>query len=149
MTKENPEIVAYSTFVRDLTESKISDVQIYDYGKEVDITYKTSDGALRAARSPTGSDSDELLSYTLKSKEVPFTIHAEEYSSGGSSFEWVNLISFSFFLVPLLMLIVILRQSKTIRDMAESLVGMTKLQKAEVAADRPSLDPLSVEPPAV
>lgn len=131
MADENPEIVTYSTFVRDLTESKIFEVNIFDYGREIDLTYETVDGATRATKGPFGLDDDDLLSFTLKSQEVSFTVHAEEYSSGASSFDWMHLSSFIFFLIPVLMLLVILRQSKTIRSLGDALVRASNQPKAE------------------
>ncbi len=135
MAEENPEIVSYSTFVRDLTDAKISEVNIFDYGREVDLTYETLEGATRATKGPIGLDDDDLLSFTLKSQEVPFTVHAEKYSTGTSPFDWMNLSSFIFFLIPVLMLLVILRQSKTIRSLADALVQASKPPKAEQDVD--------------
>jgi hypothetical protein len=133
-TSETPEIVTYSTFVRDLTESKVSDVSIYSYGGEVDLTYLTNDGVLRGAKGSIGLDEDALLSSTLASKDVPFTIHSAEYSGSGWSWDWaMNIGSFAFFLIPILMLIVISRQSQTIKSLGEALVQAAKKQEAEQA----------------
>ncbi|MDA7519508.1 hypothetical protein N8522_05930 [Akkermansiaceae bacterium] len=130
MADETPEIVTCSTFVRDLTESEISEVNIFDYGREVDLTYKTAEGEMRATKGPIGLDDDTLLSFTLTSQEVPFVIHAEEYGSGESSFEWYHLSTLIFFLIPVLLLFVIVRQSKTIRSLGDALVRASSQPKA-------------------
>lgn len=140
-TSENPEIVTYSTFVRDLSESKISDVSIYSYGGEVDLTYVTAEGVLRGAKGSIGLDDDDLLSSTLASKDVSFTIHSSEYSGSGWSWDWaMNLWSFAFFLIPILMLLIISRQSKTIKSLGEALVRATNKKEAEhPAAEQPAI----------
>jgi ATP-dependent Zn protease len=132
MTEEIPEIVSYSTFVRDLTSSKISEVNIYDYGRNVDLTYETLDGELRATKGPLGLDNDELLSFTLKSQEIPFTVHAEKYRGAGTTGDWMmHFGSFAFLLIPVLLILVILRQSKTISTLGAALARGPKLPAAE------------------
>lgn len=136
MADKPAEIVSYSTFVRDLTDSKVTEVDVYDYGREVDLTYETLDGELRATKGPIGLDNDELLSFTLNSQEVPFTVHAQKYDGAGVSSDWMMQIgSFAFFLIPVLLILVILRQSKTIRTLGEALARNSSPPKAEQAED--------------
>lgn len=140
MTEENPEIVSYSTFVRDLTGSNISEVNIYDYGRNVDLTYETLDGELRATKGPLGLDNDELLSFTLKSQEIPFTVHAEKFEGARTPEDWmIQLGSFAFLLIPVLLILVILRQSKTISILGEALARYPKLPpEKQNAAGQPA-----------
>jgi len=131
MTGKPPEIVSYSTFVRDLADAKVSGVDVYDFGAEIDLTYSTSDGEFRAAKGPIGLDDDELLLFNLKSQGVPFTVHGEEYDGPGASGVWLSqILSFAFLLVPVLLILVILRQSKTIRTLAEALARHTRHPEA-------------------
>lgn len=126
MDGQKPEKVKYSTFVNDLTEARVGEVNIYRYGREIDLTYTLQDGGLRATKGPLGLDNDTLLSQTLKTQEVSFTVHAESYPEQGNEFWWMQIMSLSFFIVPILMLMVILRQSKAIRTLSMTIAALAR-----------------------
>ena len=126
MEAEEPEIVEYSTFVKDLTgEGAISEVEIYDFGREVELTYTTAEGELRATKSVYRLSDDELLAFTLDSRGVPFTVHAEEYPSKKSAGDWlISTSSILFLLLPVVLVIAVAMQAKAIRRISESLAAI-------------------------
>jgi hypothetical protein len=97
MPDDSPDIVDYSTFVKDLTESKISDVDIYGYGTEIELTYKTEAGDLRATKGGFGLSKDSLLTKTLETHAVSFTVHAESYPVSKPWFDTMHIGSLIFF----------------------------------------------------
>ena len=125
MSEEIPEIVDYSTFVNELTSGSIVSVDLYEFGREIDITYQNSAGEFHGTKKRYRPKDDELLTYTLRQEGIPYTVHAEEFKSPDAQFEWLALTSMSFFLVPILLLIIVIYQARTIRLLSRKIIGET------------------------
>lgn len=134
---KTPEVVSYSTFVSDLAGSRVAEVDVYELGQEVNLTYETVEGELRATKGPIGLENDDLLSFTLESQEVPFSVHAEKYGGPGANSDWIWVPAFLLvpLVVPVLLILVILRQSKTIRTLGEALARASGHPQAEHDGD--------------
>ncbi len=125
MAEDELEIVTYSSFIRDLNESEISEVDIYSWGKDVDLTYVGKDGKLRATKGPFKIEEDELLLQTLESNEVAFTIHPESYGKE-SYFEIHHLSSILILGIPILLCVAVAKQASTIKSLAKALAEKDK-----------------------
>jgi len=125
MDKPEPEIVKYSTFVEDFKNTKVSKVDIYNYG-DIDLTYETPNGELRATKGPIGLNQDNLLLHVLSKEEIPFVAHEFKYDHNNSKFEWLQLSSLLVFIIPVAMCVVISKQAHTINKLGEVINNLTK-----------------------
>jgi len=114
-------IVEYKTFVDHLENQSISDVSIYKFTGDIEVTYKL-DQEIYGAKGPYGLDRDALLQQTLDSKSIQYTILSEEHPSLKSSFE--NIAAYSsilLFLFPILLIIAVITQATTIKRLTKLL----------------------------
>jgi|GEM_PF-6588712 len=120
-TASAPELVAYTSFVHDLEQGRIESVEIFDHGN-IDLTYHLSGGGYRGVNGPIGLDDEALLAHSLQEASVPFIIRDAKYDGPGSMTGgfggMMHLTSAIMFLIPLMMMWVIARQSKTIQTLS-------------------------------
>jgi len=121
MAVENLEIVTYLNFIRDLNETEISQVDIFEWGKDIELTYVGENGEVRATKGPYKLQDDDLLQQTLESKGIPYTNHQLKYDEGYSGYEWHGFSFFLMLAVPILLCLIISKQASTIKTMALAL----------------------------
>jgi hypothetical protein len=114
------EIVEYKTFTKHLREGELSDVTIYYFTGEVEVTYMR-EGIEYGAKGPYGPYNDDLLHSILNEKKIEYKILETDYSDGTAlSSSNIGMISgFAFMAIPVIMIIVILIQARTIKKLTE------------------------------
>ena len=118
-------LVKYQQFIDHLDTGLVSDVSIYDFSTEVEITYKFNDTDY-ATRGSFGANEDTLLHRTLETKSIDYTLLSEKYEGPGSSksnlSEYTSLLIFT---VPVLLVIVILVQASAIKRLTSKLPSVS------------------------
>ncbi len=100
-------------------------MKIYNFTGDIEVTYK-SDGVLYGADGPYGPSNDELLHKILESKQIEYTILEKEYEGDiPTTMKYAQYGSFVLMAVPLIMIMIIFIQAKTIKNLS------SKLPKAE------------------
>ncbi|MCH2189559.1 MAG: hypothetical protein MK188_01365 [Gammaproteobacteria bacterium] len=114
-------IVEYKTFIDHLKNKSISDVTIYKFTGEIEVTYKIDDQAY-GAKGPFGLNRDPLLQQTLDSNNISYSILREEHPGFKGSFESIaEYSSLLFLMFPLLLVIAIIVQASTIKRLTKLL----------------------------
>ena len=114
------EIIDYKTFTQHLKKGEITDVTFYYFTSEIEVVY-THEGKEYGAKGPYGPYNDDLLHSILDEKKIEYKILESEYSDGTVlSSNNIGMISgFAFMAIPVIMIIVIFIQARTIRKLTE------------------------------
>lgn len=125
MADQELQIVDYKTFASQLSEGEVSDVTIYHFASEIEVTY-THEGVEYGASGPMGLSKDDVLHQALESQGVDFKILTEDHPGesashrdiGGAFMAYTLFSGVTSIILPLTLVLVILIQALTIRKLA-------------------------------
>jgi hypothetical protein len=111
------QLVKYQTFINHLETGLVSDVSIYDFSTDVEITYKFNNIAY-GTQGSFGSHGDTLLHRTLESTSVEYTLVNEKYQGPEvSSNKFPEYTGAFLIAVPVLLVAVVLVQALVIKKL--------------------------------
>ena len=110
--------VTYQTFVDDLESGNILRADLYSFG-QVDFTYETQDELTKTVDIPLEASKNSLLIKSLKNNSVKYTSHDEPYPKEASDNSWIQYSGFSIMLIPILLIVVIIIQARTISSLTK------------------------------
>ena len=123
-----PETLNYKSVPQLMAQGEIAKVEIYDFGRQdVDAVLTRPDGTTLLVKHPVGLDEDAVLQEYLKEHNVPFLAYDHEYNGPagppkpGHSAMFLALPVVLMVGVPLLLILVILKQTRTISRLAETI----------------------------
>ena len=117
------QLVKYQTFIDHLETGLVSDVLIYDFSTDIEITYKFNNIAY-GTQSSFGSHGDILLHRTLESKSVEYTLINDKYQgpevSANKISEYTGILIIG---VPVLLTVVVFVQAVVIKKLTAKLAN--------------------------
>lgn len=123
-----PETINYQSVPQLLAQGEIANVEIYDFGgKGVDAVLTRPDGSTLLIKRPIGLDEDAVLQAYLKEHNIPFLVYDRKYAGPagegkvGNSMTFVILPVLLTVGIPLLLILVILKQTRTTSRLAETI----------------------------
>ena len=118
----NLQLVKYQTFIDHLETGLVSDVVIYNFSTDVEITYKFNSTAY-GTRGSFGSNQDTLLHRTLEQKRIEYTLLNEKYEGPEiTSSKFSEYTSVFIFAVPVVLAFVVFVQAIVIKRLTNKLV---------------------------
>ncbi len=115
------EVVDYKTFANHLLNSEISNIKIYKFTGDIEVTYDHN-GISYASSGPYGPSEDHLLHSILDTKNIEYTILENEYEGESSTMNYIGPYGgFLFMALPIILAIVILIQAKTIKNLSSKI----------------------------
>lgn len=120
------ESVSYHSVPQLLSSGEIEKVEIYDSGvSDVDAVFTKSDGTVFSVEKTHGLDEDPVFQQSLKDHDIQYVIYDYEFEGkskkkrlGRSS--WFMIMPMVFmFGIPVLLVLVIIKQAKTISKQAD------------------------------
>lgn len=106
------QLVKYQTFIDHLETGLISDVAIYDFSTDVEITYKFNNTAY-GTQGSFGSHGDTLLHRTLEMKSIKYTLLNEKYEGPElRSNKFSEYAGVFIFAVPVLLVVLVQVQAQ-------------------------------------
>lgn len=126
----DPEMIKYQCVPQLVKSGEIKSAEIYDNGLcGIDVVFTKSDGGIIAAKRPIGLDKDSVLQQYLSDNNIRYMVFDCEYGKKGRS--QASKIWFAFFPlfllfgIPILLIMVILRQSKIISKQTNVIATLT------------------------
>ena len=117
------QLVKYQTFIDHLETGLVSDVLIYDFSTDIEITYKFNNIAY-GTQGSFGSHGDTLLHRTLESKSVEYTLINDKYQgpevSANKISEYTGILIIG---VPVLLTVVVFVQALVIKKLTAKLAN--------------------------
>ena len=117
------QLVKYQTFIDHLETGLVSDVLIYDFSTNIEITYKFNNIEY-GTQGSFGSHGDILLHRTLESKSVEYTLINDKYQgpevSANKISEYTGILIIG---VPVLLTVVVFVQALVIKKLTAKLAN--------------------------
>lgn len=118
----NLQLVKYQTFIDHLETGLVSDVVIYNFSTDVEITYKFNSTAY-GTQGSFGSHQDTLLHRTLEQKSIQYTLLNEKYEGPEiASNKFSEYTSVFIFAVPVVLAFVVFVQAIVIKRLTNKLI---------------------------
>ena len=132
------ETISYQTIPQLVLNDEIDAVEIYDFGgNDIDAVFTKKDGSTVAVKRPLGLDQDAVLQQYLTDNRIQYTVYDYEFQGsakkrpfGGPSTLFMILPMVLMFGIPVLLILVIIRQSKTIAKQAETIKSLIDKEAA-------------------
>jgi len=128
--------VSYQSVPQLVAGGGIEKVEIYDSGmNDIDAVFIKADGATIAVEKPHGLDKDSVFHQYLEDNNVQYMVYDYEYGEDGISSRrpfgkstmWFALLPMLLmFGVPVLLILVIMRQAKTISKQTDTIRALTE-----------------------
>lgn len=116
-------IVEYKTFIEHLQNGSITDVSIYDFSGDIELTYNFENERY-ATKGPFGLNRDPLLQDVLDSKSIQYTLLSEEHPGSKNSIQKAaEYSSLLLFLIPVLLVVAVVIQATTIKRLTKIVEG--------------------------
>ena len=120
--------VSYQSIPLMVIRGEIEKADLYDFsGDGVDAVFTTKDGSAVAVKKAIGLNEDAVLQQYLKDHNIQFTVYESSYKGPlstkrpGMSSLWMTLPMILMFGVPVILLLILLMQAKTIARQAETI----------------------------
>ena len=121
-------LVKYQTFIDHLGSGEVSNVSIYNFAPNVEITYSLGDAGY-ATQAPFGANQDTLLHRTLESKSIVYSLLDSKYDGPEVSTDRNEYWSGVIFAVPLVLVLVVLIQAVVIKRLSAKISIDEQLKK--------------------
>jgi hypothetical protein len=133
--------VSYQSVPQLVASGGIEKVEIYDSGmNDIDAVFIKADGTTIAVEKPHGLDKDSVFHQYLKDNNVQYIVYDYKYGEEGISSRgpfgkskmWFMLLPMLLvFGVPVLLILVIMRQAKTISKQADTIEALANKKNSQ------------------
>jgi len=120
--------VSYQSIPLMVVRGEIEKADLYDFSSDgVDAVFTTKDGSAVAVKKPIRLNEDAVLQQYLKDHNIQFTVYESSYEGPlstkrpGMPSLWMTLPMILMFCVPVILLLILLMQARTIARQAETI----------------------------
>lgn len=133
--------ISYQSIPLMVIRGEIEKADLYDFGREgVDAVFTTKDGSAVAVKKTFGLNEDAVLQQYLKDHNIPFTVYESPYKGplstkrSDTSSLWMTLPMLLMFGLPLILIVILLMQARTIARQAETIRALVTNKDSQPGA---------------